>query len=132
MNNFKFRGWDKVGQKGWVFGDLVHNQKVTKDGLEPRTMVGGYEVDEASVGLCTGLKDSKGTEIYQGDIIRVFYGGKKVFDAPVVWNESYAAFLMDEGDMSYSPLPNADMDTQIRIEVIGNKYQKKYAKKNSA
>lgn len=38
----KFRGWDKVGNKGWVYGDLVHNQKITKEGLEPRTMVGGY------------------------------------------------------------------------------------------
>ena len=46
----KFRGWDATGQKGWVYGDLVHNQKVTKEGLEPRVMVGGYEVIPESVG----------------------------------------------------------------------------------
>ena len=67
---WRFRGWDAVGDKGWVYGDLVHNQKVTKDGLEPRVMVGGYEVVPESVGLCTGLKDKNGNEIYVGDIVR--------------------------------------------------------------
>lgn len=50
MRDVKFRGWDIVGGKGWVYGDLVHNQKVTREGLEPRTMVGGYEVDPDTVG----------------------------------------------------------------------------------
>ena len=31
---YKFRGFDAVGNKGWVYGDLVHNKKITKTGLE--------------------------------------------------------------------------------------------------
>ena len=65
METWKFRGWDATGQKGWVYGDLVHNQKVTETGLEPRVMVGGYEVVPESVGLWTGLKDKKGNLIYE-------------------------------------------------------------------
>jgi hypothetical protein len=67
---YKFRGFDATGQKGWVYGDLVHNKKVTRTGLEPRVMVGGYEVVPESVGLCSGLKDSAGNDIYLGDIVR--------------------------------------------------------------
>lgn len=69
-DKWKFRGWDAVGDKGWVYGDLVHNQKVTETGLEPRVMVGGYEVVPESVGLCTGLKDEKNEEVYEGDILQ--------------------------------------------------------------
>lgn len=69
MREYKFRGLDATGQKGWVYGDLVHNKKVTKTGLEDRVMVGGYEVLPESVGQCTGVKCSRRTLIYEGDII---------------------------------------------------------------
>lgn len=76
METWKFRGWDATEQKGWVYGDLVHNQKVTKTGLEPRVMVGGYEVVPESVGICTGLKDESGQDIYEKDMV----GFRKVGD----------------------------------------------------
>ena len=68
MNEYKFRGFDAVGNKGWVYGDLVHNKKVTRTGLEDRVMVGGYEVVPESVGI--RLVKFGDTEIYEGDILR--------------------------------------------------------------
>jgi len=119
MKKYLFRGYDCVGNKGWVYGDLVHNQKVTKQGLEPRVMVGGYEVDPESVGLDSGLKDLNHKDIFEGDILSVKYNGKHLFNATVLWHKKYAGFLMDEGDEDcYSPIPY-----ETEIEVIGSVYE---------
>lgn len=113
---YKFRGWDATGQKGWVYGDLVHNQKVTKEGLEPRTMVGGYEVVPDSVGLFTGLQDMKGRFVHDGDIMCL--GGINFF---VRYSEVDAGFRLSSFKFpTYIPL---NMTITHTHTVIGNIFE---------
>ena len=48
-----------------------------------------YEVDPSTVCQFTGLKDSKGNEIWEGDVVDV-----RGIKAEVVWNQSALAFMV--------------------------------------
>jgi hypothetical protein len=111
---WKFRGYDAVGSKGWVYGDLVHNKRVD---LTDRVMVGGYEVVPESVGLWTGLKDKNGKEVFGGDIL-LFKNLHPMWEDQVVvveWSEFGARF--ETGGFNI----RLCMDN----EIIGNVYQNK-------
>ena len=117
MREYIFRGYDAVGDKGWVYGDLVHNKKVTRAGLEDRVMVGGYEVVPESVGLWTGLKDKNGKRVFEGDILLFKNLGPLWNDQTVVveWSEFGARFDAEGFNIRLC------MDN----EIIGNVFENK-------
>ena len=126
MMEYKFRGWDAIGDKGWVYGDLVHDKKVTVTGLEDRVKVGGYEVVPESVGLCTGMNDKNDNEIYEGDIVRIYDCDSDEHSDEVV-EFAHGVFGVENWTHKYLTSLSFFINggSEYSIEVIGNVYQNK-------
>lgn len=122
ITGWTFRGFDAMGRKGWVYGDLVHNKKVTDTGLEDRVMVGGYEVVPESVGLFTGCKNMDGIDMYEGDIVYYYFNesnGRGVcVKAVIKWVDAGFMYQIPSVFMLYKPFNRC-------CEIIGNIFENK-------
>ena len=79
-----------------------------------------YEVDPSTVCQFTGLKDCKGNEIFEHDLIH-FVGYKPIGE--VIWSEEDYAFMAASENEPLYLLPHV---LKIgKIERVGNKFDKK-------
>ena len=116
MREIKFRARGQVGRKIWYYGlltSLGENVCHVKD----ENIMHEYICDTDTLGQYTGVKDKKGKEIYEGDIVKAIVEGSlsEIICKVIYMN---GAFCQDIGDPIYYPIIWNNTST----EVIGNIY----------
>lgn len=116
MREIKFRGRDDEGQ--WHCGFLSW----CTDVLAYICVGAEYEVEPATVGQFTGLKDCEGREIYEDDIVRVVhYGEESIHVIKYCDDMDYPAFdLWPHFDCESNGLSFCECERETTITVIGN------------
>ena len=74
------------------------------------------DFDEIELMECTGLKDMKGKEIYEGDIIKFLNG---IFE--VIWCNEKASFMLKNKE--YKEFLNFIYENNNGMEIVGNIYE---------
>lgn len=122
----KYRGlsWDK---KTWHFGVPISlTQEFCSEGIVDGIRTSWEEnedIDHETLGQFTGFQDSKGTHVYEGDLLKSL--GVDICE--VRWDDARGMFyliVINPDNEDISTTYNLDVHVFKYREVIGNIYQK--------
>ena len=122
IKDIKFKA-KRLDNGEWIIGSFV----VMKIPALSKTTIGIvaaggatlHEVDPSTVCQFTGLKDCKGKELFENDLIH-FVGHKPI--GKVIWSEENYAFMVASGN---EPLYWLSEVMEIgKIAIVGNKFDK--------
>ncbi len=115
MREIKFRAWHER-EKQWYYFTLSDLVVGRADNTSMRLHLENW---------CeyTGLKDAKGVEIYEGDILQFEFEGEKVCAGEVKWRTEVAIWAADIGIGLSTIEPEDAWVESAGYEVIGNIYE---------
>lgn len=123
MREIKFRAWDIVNNRMYHHFDFPDQYLIGLDGTVWDTKAHdsfglglGSTVDCFKLLQFTGLKDKKGVEIYEGDILSICNGSIN----GIGWPEKNREVKFEKGSFN---VPTWSQDSTHYFEVIGNIHQ---------
>jgi uncharacterized phage protein (TIGR01671 family) len=132
MRPIKFRG-RRIDTGKWVYGDYFRTPLTDENSGapseagwffltgEPRHCIGqngvAFVIDEKTLGQITQIVDTKGIEIYEGDLVRNIHMTMKRYDQIVYSADGYCAF------MKKWPTGQLDWIDGSILEVVGNVHE---------
>lgn len=123
LRTIKFRGFNK--KRGiWLYGNYILNRGAHF--IAPQEFADGktwedYEVEEESIGQYTDNTDSKGNDLYDGDVITSGGG----FYGVIKWSKYGYFYIHSDGDKE-DPLDYATLGYMLRqydFKIIGNEFE---------
>ena len=117
MREIKFRGINKGGN--WCFGDLIQSNNDHDVWIHATKINHTYKVAPATLGQFTGLFDSNGQEIYEGDIVKC--GTGRICEVVYFLSPVHAGYDLNPVG-GFDCKPPSEFSLWSDLTVIGNVY----------
>ena len=123
--NIKFKA-KRLDGKGWVCGYFYEENGNTyiienrqKESKLNRNLT--YQVDPSTVCQFTGLKDCKGNELYEHDVIKNY----PFLPSEIVWSEELSGYYLTHANGKIYEKPLGYYLSLGKFIVVGNKFDEK-------
>jgi len=70
---------------------------------------------------CTGVRDSDGNLVWEGDVVKCTYESGRVADSRVVWHDEHGTYVVED-ETGKLPLHEI-VQRRLNFVVVGNKYE---------